>query len=59
MKILFYEAPVESEEDLVGRIVVTAGEVEDNPAIFRRLRTSLENRCRLCIGQNVRHFEHL
>lgn len=59
MKNLVYATPVESEQDLVARIVAAAGEITDNPQIFEGVRQSLERRCRLCINQNGSHFEHL
>lgn len=59
MKSLVYENPVDSEQDLIGRILAAAGEVSDNPGMLRRVRTSLQQRCRLCIEKNGGHFEHL
>lgn len=59
MKSLIYETPVESENDLLARIVVASGEIEDNPAVLERVHDSLQRRCRLCVAQNGRHFEQL
>lgn len=59
MKSLVYETPVETEEDLIARIAVAAGDISDNPRMIASVHRSLENRCRLCIDQNGRHFEHL
>ena len=41
MKSLIYNTPVESEMDLVGRIVDAAGLIADNPRVFDRIRESL------------------
>lgn len=59
LKSLVYETPVQSDQDLIARIVAAAGEISDNPAILRRVRHSLENRCGLCIQERGRNFEHL
>lgn len=59
MKSLVYETPVESEENLIARIAVAAGDISDNPRIVGQVHRSLEKRCRLCIAENGRHFEQL
>ncbi|KAJ4447246.1 hypothetical protein ANN_09250 [Periplaneta americana] len=37
MKSLVYEAPVETAEDLVARVVVAAGEIADTPGVIERV----------------------
>ena len=59
MKSLVYDTPVESEQSLIARIVVAAGEISDNPRMVARVHRSLFNRCRSCITVNGRHFEQL
>lgn len=59
MKDLIYTTPVESEEDLVGRIAVAAGDVQEMPNVFENVRRSLDDRCRKCIEVNGANFEHL
>ena len=41
MKSLICETPVETEMDLVGRIVDAAGCIEDDPRVFDRVQESL------------------
>ena len=41
MKQLVYETFVETEEDLVARIIVAAGTIADMPGIFERTRQSM------------------
>ncbi|GBN02140.1 hypothetical protein AVEN_124771-1 [Araneus ventricosus] len=48
MKSLVYETPVDSAEELVARIVVTADEINTTPGIFERVRQSFLRRCELC-----------
>ena len=43
---IVYETPVETPEDLVGRIVEAAGCVRDTPDIFEKVRNSLQ-RCKM------------
>lgn len=59
MKNLVYETVVDSEQDLIGRIVAAAGKIKDEPQILQRVQRSFLNRCRLCLEQNGRNFEHL
>ena len=59
MKSLIYATPVESEEDLVARIAVAAGEIAGNPEMFGNVRNSLRRRCRACVDVNGRNFEQL
>ena len=57
MKDLVYATPVESEMDLVGRIVDSVGRVAEMPNVFENVRRSLFNRCATCIEVNGGHFE--
>ena len=60
MKSLVYETPVDTEQDLVARIIAAAGDIRDNAnTIFPRVRQSVQTRCRLCIERNGGHFEQL
>ena len=43
-KSLIYKAPVESEVDLVVRILVAAGKIAEDPRIFERVRQSILKR---------------
>ena len=56
-KQLVYETGVETEEDLVARIIVAAGTIADMPGIFERTRQSVVRRCTACIQANGRAFE--
>lgn len=59
MKSLVYETPVESEENLIARIAVAAGDMSDNRRMVARVHRSLRNRCMSCVRMIGRHFEHL
>ncbi|KAJ4444343.1 hypothetical protein ANN_06135, partial [Periplaneta americana] len=49
MKILVYETPVKTQQDLVARIQVAAGVIQDMPEIFPRVRHDITRQCTKCI----------
>ncbi|GBM66894.1 hypothetical protein AVEN_263951-1 [Araneus ventricosus] len=49
MKTLVYETPVDSVEDAVARISVTAGEMRDMSGIFLSVKNSMRSRCETCV----------
>lgn len=57
IKGLVYETPVNSEEELVARIVVAAGELRGAPDIFADVKSSMHRRCQACITAQGRNFE--
>ena len=59
MRNLVYTTPVESEEDLVARIVVAAGAINDTPGVFAHVRQNMIRRCQLCLNVNGGIFEPL
>ena len=59
MKDLVYATPVETEEDLVGRIVDAAAVTAEMPGVFNNVRRSLAARFTRCVQVNGDHFEHL
>jgi hypothetical protein len=59
MKNFMCSSPVESEEDLIGRIVEAAATIRQKPGIFERTRQSLLRRCNFVIEVRGRTFEHL
>ena len=59
IKSMVYETPIESDEDLVARLSVAAGNVDDMPDIFANVRQSMRRRCESCINVGGRSFEHL
>ncbi len=59
MKELVYGTPVDSQEDLIARISVSASHVQDVPGIFKNVRTSMLQRCQACIDAGGQNFEHL
>lgn len=59
MKSLVYETPVESDMDLMARIVAASGVVADTPGILANVRRSMRRRCAACITSAGRNFEHL
>jgi hypothetical protein len=59
VKSLVYETPIESEQDLIGRIVEAFARISETPGVFDRVRQSLHRRLNACIGTDGRHFEQL
>jgi hypothetical protein len=59
IKALTYTSPVDSEKDLLARVVESAATIRQQPCIFERTCQSLLFRLRLCIEVAGRTFEHL
>ena len=59
MKSMVYETDIDSEEDLVLRIVRAAAEIREYPGIFGRVRQCMARRCTVCQDVNGRVFQHL
>ena len=59
IKALNYTSPVDSEKDLLARIVESTAIIRQQPGIFDRTRQSMLLRRRLCIEVGGRTFEHL
>ena len=49
MKSLIHETPVESEMDIVAKIVVAVVMIVENPRIFEHIRQSILKRYQTCI----------
>ncbi|GFV59616.1 DUF4817 domain-containing protein [Trichonephila clavipes] len=49
MKSLVYASPVDSNETLVARIAVVAGDIREMAGVFANVRQSLRRRCGACI----------
>uniref|UniRef100_A0A1Y1L9V9 Uncharacterized protein n=1 Tax=Photinus pyralis TaxID=7054 RepID=A0A1Y1L9V9_PHOPY len=59
MEAHVYETPVESEEDLIARVVMAGEAVRQDIGVFTRVRGEWLARCRKCIENNGGHVEHL
>ena len=59
IKTLVYETPVETEIELIGRIVAAAGDIAENHQMMSRVQQSFQRRCQVCIDAGGRHFELL
>lgn len=59
MKELVYKTPVESEEDLIARILAAALIIQETPDIFANIRESMRKRCDACVQVNGAQFEQL
>ncbi|GFY16349.1 uncharacterized protein TNCV_2349941 [Trichonephila clavipes] len=57
MKSLVYASPVNSNEALITRIAVVAGEIREMPVVFANFRHSLRRRCETCNFADGRFFE--
>ncbi|GFV07671.1 hypothetical protein TNCV_4941731 [Trichonephila clavipes] len=53
MKSLVYLSPVDSDEALVARIAVVAGEIRETPGVFANVGESLRRRCCLHITRAI------
>lgn len=59
LKSVVYATPVNSDEDLVARIVCAAADIQQTAGIFERVRQSMVRRCNACIASNGGNIEHL
>ncbi|GFW43500.1 hypothetical protein TNCV_4768531 [Trichonephila clavipes] len=58
MKSLVYGSPVDSDEALVARIAVVAGEIREMPGVFANVRHSLRRRsCPISARMVGRHLQ--
>jgi hypothetical protein len=48
MQSLVYKSPVETEPDLVARIAVAAGTIQEMPGISQRVQHNIARQCRTC-----------
>ena len=54
-----FEAKVETDMELVARIVAAFDIIQNTSQIFVRMRQNLVRRCHVCIEVGVRQFEQL
>lgn len=59
IKCVVYRDPVESEMDLVARLVCAAATIKETPGVFDRVRQSMLRRCQACLASDGANFEHL
>ena len=59
MKTLVYEAPVETQQDLVARIQVAAGVIRDIQGNLLRVRHDIIRRYKKCFEVGDGHIEQL
>lgn len=59
MKSLVYETPVNTQEELLGRVMAASLHIQQDPHIFQRVRDSMSRRINLCNQVGGRHFETL
>jgi hypothetical protein len=59
MQSLVYETPVETQHDLVARIVVVAGNIREMAGIFQRVQYNIARWCRTYNEFGSHHFEQL
>lgn len=57
LKSLVYQTPVDSDEELLARILAACDEIRDTPGIFEGVRASFLRRCNLCLLHQGQHFE--
>ena len=49
-KSLMYETPIQSEQDLIGRIIEASARISETRGVLDRVRKSLHRRLNACIG---------
>ena len=59
MKSLVYETPVQSEEDLLARVLAAAESIQQTPGFVDRVYGNMRRRYTLCNEQQGRHVEQL
>ena len=59
LKSLVYSTPINSEDDLLERIVSSCERIRNTPGIFQHVRDSMKKRVVACIDVSGGHFEHL
>ena len=58
-KSLVYETPVDTEMDLVARILAAAEEVCQSPEMLERMQQSMMRSCTVYLDHGGRHYEQL
>lgn len=58
MKTSVYETPVNTELELVARIVAAAEDIKEKQAVLAKVSTNIKARCRACVAANGGHFEN-
>lgn len=59
LKSLVYETPVDTDMELIARIVAACNVIRNMPGVFQQVRQNLIRRCQACNEIGGRHFEHL
>ena len=59
LKSLVFETPVETDMELVARIVAACDVIKNTPGIFFRVRQNLVLQCHVCIEVGGRQFEQM
>ncbi|GFX56778.1 hypothetical protein TNCV_495261 [Trichonephila clavipes] len=59
MKSLVYASPIDSNEALIARIAVVAGDIWEIPGVFASIRQSVHQQCEACILAGRRFKESL
>jgi len=59
MKSLIYETPVETEEDLLARVLVDAQQIDETPGVMERVYQNMTRRYNVCNDVGGRHIEPL
>ncbi|GFU33881.1 uncharacterized protein TNCV_615121 [Trichonephila clavipes] len=57
MKSVVHASPVDSDEVLVARIAVVAGDIREMPGVFANVQQSFRRRCERCIFAGGRSYE--
>lgn len=59
MKSMVYETPVETEEELLARVMVAAQEINGTPGVMERVYRNMIRRYNVCNDVGGRHIEPL
>jgi hypothetical protein len=58
LKHLVYNQPINSVEELTGRVVASSAQIREDREVSSRLRASIARRAQVCITPQG-HFQHL
>lgn len=58
MKVIVYEIPIDSIEDIVFSLSIAAANIRDSPGIFGTVRQLLHRRYQTCIAVGGLKYEH-
>lgn len=59
LKSIVYEIPVDSDVELIARLTITAGDLQDLAGVYANIRCSMRQRYEACIVVGSRSLQYL